>query len=84
MIFGKRNEDDGEIRRLLTESMMAHPKVPLFLANVRQKGFCEGMEIAVAIRYPDGSENKTGIRLKPCDVELLTQMIRRGKEAGQG
>ena len=83
-MFGKRNGDEGDVRRLFTESMMAHPKVPLFIANVRQKGFCEGMEVAVAIRYPDGSENKTGIRLKQCDVELLTQLIQRGKEAGQG
>ena len=48
-----------------------HPKVPAFIQNVRRKGFCEGMEIAVAVRYPDGTEYKAGIRVKESDLELL-------------
>ena len=48
-----------------------HPKVPGFLDNVRTKGFYEGQEIAIAVRYPDGTEYKTGIRLQKSDLELL-------------
>ena len=48
-----------------------HPKVPEFTRNVGGKGFCEGQEIAIAIRYPDGTEVKTGIRLKESDLQLF-------------
>ena len=51
--------------------MANHPKVPAFMANVRQKGFCENQEIAIAIRYPDGTEFKTGIRVRDTDLQLL-------------
>ena len=48
-----------------------HPKVPAFLNSVKQKGFEEGQEIAIAVRYPDGTEFKTGIRVQKSDLELL-------------
>ena len=48
-----------------------HPKVPGFLNSVKNKGFEEGQEIAIAIRYPDGTEFKTGIRVQQSDLELL-------------
>ena len=48
-----------------------HPKVPVFVSEVSRKGACENMEIAIAVRYPDGSECKTGIRVKSSDLELL-------------
>ena len=48
-----------------------HPKVPEFIEEVRQKGACEGQEIAIAIRYPDGTEIKTGIRVQDSDLEFL-------------
>ena len=51
-----------------------HPKVPAFIQNVRRKGFCEGMEIAVAVRYPDGDVRKTGIRVTASDMELLNTL----------
>ena len=48
-----------------------HPKVPGFVAEVSAKQPCVGQEIAVAVRYPDGTEVKTGIRLQESDLELL-------------
>lgn len=48
-----------------------HPKLPGFAGKVKKKGFCEDQEIAIAVRYPDGTEYKTGIRVKPTDLELL-------------
>ncbi len=48
-----------------------HPKVPAFVSDLKAKGFCAGQEIAVAVRYPDGSEVKTGIRVTESDLELL-------------
>ena len=51
-----------------------HPKVPPFLNGVRSKGAQEGMEIAVAVRYPDGTEYKTGVRLTGSDLEALSTL----------
>ena len=48
-----------------------HPKVPAFLDNVKNRGFEEGQEIAIAVRYPDGTEYKTGIRVQNADLDLL-------------
>lgn len=48
-----------------------HPKLATFKEQVAAKDFVPGTEIAVAIRYPDGTEAKTGIRVKQEDMELL-------------
>jgi len=48
-----------------------HPKVGPFINQVSSKGFCENQEIAIAIRYPDGTEYKTGVRLQESDLQLL-------------
>ncbi|MDO4492722.1 MAG: hypothetical protein Q4C53_02415 [Clostridia bacterium] len=51
-----------------------HPKLAPFLEGIRAHGACEGMEIAVAVRYPDGTEYKTGIRLQQSDIEALAAL----------
>lgn len=51
-----------------------HPKVPVFMDNVNRRGFEEGMEIAIAVRYPDGEEFKSGIRVNASDMEMLGLM----------
>ena len=48
-----------------------HQKVQPFINDVQRKGFCENQEIAIAVRYPDGTEYKTGIRVQPSDLELF-------------
>lgn len=48
-----------------------HPKAVAFGKDVNAKGFEEGQEIAIAVRYPDGTEYKTGIRVQESDLELL-------------
>lgn len=51
-----------------------HPKVPPFISGIQSKGAAEGMEIAVAVRYPDGTEYKTGVRLTDSDMEILRDL----------
>ena len=51
-----------------------HPKLEGFIAGVRSKGAEENMEIAVAVRYPDGTEFKTGIRVSASDMEVLSSL----------
>ena len=48
-----------------------HPKFPVFVDNVKNKPACENMEIAIAVRYPDGTEYKTGVKVKQSDLDLL-------------
>lgn len=54
--------------------MANHPKVESFINDVNNRGFCEGQEIAVAVRYPDGTEYKTGIRVTESDLQLLNML----------
>ncbi len=51
-----------------------HPKLPDFLDQVKKKGFAENTEIAIAIRYPDGTQYKTGIRVQESDLDLLNSL----------
>ena len=51
-----------------------HPKVPAFMDAVQSRDYCEGMEIAIAVRYPDGEEHKAGIRVNASDMELLNML----------
>lgn len=52
-----------------------HPKVKSFMDEVNAREIAAGTEIAVAVRYPDGTELKTGIRVQEGDLELL-QMVK--------
>ncbi|MCQ2545481.1 MAG: hypothetical protein MJ144_03510 [Clostridia bacterium] len=54
--------------------MANHPKVQPFLDDVNAKGFCEGQEIAIAVRYPDGTEYKTGIMVTSEDLDMLNML----------
>ena len=60
-----------KLRQAWTTFCTNHPKMPGFIAGVKEKGFCEGQEIAIAVRYPDGTEYKTGIKVQQSDLELL-------------
>lgn len=51
-----------------------HPKVPRFIKDIKKKGFCEDQEIAIAVRYPDGTEYKAGIKVRAEDLELLEML----------
>ena len=59
------------LKGALDSISQAHPKLPGFIQGVRSKGFEEGQEIAVAVRYPDGTEYKCGIRVRQSDLEAL-------------
>ncbi len=63
-----------KVKQAWAQFSATHPKVPGFLQDVKNKGFCEGQEIAIAVRYPDGTEYKTGIRVRESDLELLDLM----------
>ena len=51
--------------------MSNHPQVQTFLDNVNSHEPEAGQEVAIAVRYPDGTEYKTGVRITESDMELL-------------
>lgn len=55
---------------------MNHPKFPEFLRAVKSRGIHAGMEVSITVTYPDGDELRSGLRIKPSDVELF----RRGEQ----
>ena len=78
MNFGNFNFGNMEmlmkVRQAYSTFLANHPKIPVFMNQVKEKGFTERTEIAVAIRYPDGTEIKTGIRVRESDLELLNMV----------
>ncbi len=62
------------MRQAMNAFRANHPKVQPFIDGIQQKGFCEGMEIAIAVRYPDGEVRKNGIRVTASDLELLNTL----------
>ena len=56
-----------------------HPSVQPFLDDINSRDPEPGQEVAIAVRYPDGTEYKTGVRITESDLELLytlREMIR--------
>ncbi len=52
---------------------MNHPKFPEFLRAVKSRGVRAGMEVSITVTYPDGEELRSGLRIKPSDVELFDE-----------
>ena len=48
-----------------------HPKFEPFLGAVKQRGICEDAIINIDIKYPDGSNIKTNVRVTESDLELM-------------
>lgn len=52
---------------------MNYPKFPEFLRAVKSRGVRAGMEVSITVTYPDGEELRSGLRIKPSDVELFDE-----------
>ncbi len=48
-----------------------HPNIVPFLRDVVKKGIREDMQFEVIVHYPDGTDMRSGIRLKQSDVALF-------------
>ena len=64
-------KNDLKLKQVWKTLAYNHPKVPPFIKNIKEKGIKERMEIAVAVRYPDGTEYKAGIRMTQEDVNAV-------------
>jgi hypothetical protein len=54
--------------------MVNHPQVQPFLDDVNRREPEVGQEVAIAVRYPDGTEYKTGVRVTEGDLDLLNTL----------
>lgn len=54
-----------------------HPEFPKFLNYLKNKGVPEGTVIDINVKYPDGQNVHSEIKVKASDVELL-KMLERG------
>ena len=85
-VFGKERETGMNgmdmMKKLNVQSLMTlnqskekfmanHPQVQTFLDDVNSREPEVGQEVAIAVRYPDGTEYKTGVRVTEGDLDLL-------------
>lgn len=52
----------------------AHPQFPAFFQEVKRRGVPEGAMIDIAVRYPDGTDLKAGLKVRASDLELLKML----------
>lgn len=51
-----------------------HPNLVPFMKEILNKGIKEDVQIEIIAHYPDGSDLKSGIRVKQSDVELFDSL----------
>lgn len=51
-----------------------HPKFPEFLKYIGNRGVSEGTEIDITVKYPNGQNVNSSIKVKPEDVQLFNSM----------
>jgi len=65
-----------KLKQMWSGFIANHPKLNIFFAEIGGKRFEEGTEIAIAVKFPDGTVSKTGIRLTASDTEMLEALKR--------
>lgn len=53
---------------------MRHPKFPLFLTAIQQKGISEGTVIEIQITAPDGTVLNSNLKVQASDLEMFRNM----------
>ncbi len=61
----------GQIPALLREFKTNNPDVVEFMNKVEAKGFCEGQEFVITVKYPDGTEYKADLVVGKDDLPVL-------------
>ena len=51
-----------------------HPEFPKFLSYLKNKGVPEGTVIDINVKYPDGQNVHSEVKVKASDVELLKML----------
>ncbi len=61
----------GQIPALIREFKANNPDVVEFMNKVKAKGFCEGQEFVIAVKYPDGTEFKADLVVGKDDLPVV-------------
>lgn len=61
----------GQIPALIKEFKANNPDVVEFMNKVQAKGFCEGQEFVIAVKYPDGTEYKADFVVGKDDLPVV-------------
>lgn len=69
-----------KIKGLKDKFVENHPKFPLFLNAVYDKGLVEGAVVEIAVTRPDGEKLVSNIKLQQSDIEMLRELQNIGKK----
>lgn len=56
-----------------------HPKFPMFVNAVKQKGVPEGTVIGLSVIYSDGEKMETNLKITEEDLELFKELSQMKK-----
>lgn len=56
-----------------------HPKFPLFVNAVKQKGVPAGTVMGLSVVYPDGEKMETNLKITEEDLELFRELSQMKK-----
>lgn len=60
-----------KVRQAWETFVQNHPKFPVFVNAVREKGISEGSVVRIEITNPDGQEMKVALKVKQSDLEMI-------------
>ena len=69
-----------KIKGLKDKFVENHPKFPLFLNAVYDKGLIEGAVVEISITRPDGEKLVSNIKLHQSDIEMLHELQNIGRK----
>ncbi len=71
------------IKSMWDEFSRNHPKLPRFLQAATSRPMEEGTIIELIIRYPDGQELASNVKLTASDIALIDQLKELGTNSMQ-
>ena len=60
-----------KIKKAWEKFSKTHPQFLGFLEDVSKHGVVEGTTLTLAVRYPDGTEKATDLRVEAPDLDLI-------------
>ncbi len=66
----------GQLKNMWEDFKKNNPDVIDFMNKVNEKGYCEGQEFVIAVKYPDGTEQKADFVLGKDDVAVLETLAK--------
>ncbi|MDO4941803.1 MAG: hypothetical protein Q4E73_03050 [Lachnospiraceae bacterium] len=68
-----------KIKKMWDEFTARHPKFPMFLKDVLQRGIQENTVLEMKVISPEGKESVTNIKIRKEDMELFRELQKMRK-----